>query len=528
MIERNVIVLAVYLIVPIICTDILPSLPKGVPVSKLPLYDPLKDFTCLDGLFTVPFSYVNDDYCDCQDGSDEPGTSACPSGLFYCANKGFTPLTVPSSRVNDGFCDCCDASDEYLTNNCTDNCEELGRAAKEAAGKQAKLAEQGNLLRLQFVATAKRNKLVKQERVAALESEKIEAQKLKDETEQAKLNAETAENAALEVYRQREEAIKKEKAEQEEELKRKEAQEAFDMLDSNKDNILQIEEMKPRQIFDQNKDSEVSEEEIKFFLGDDKTEADFEYFISTVWPRLKPLYMLEKGIFVPPSAAQEGEEEVLEEPPMPDEQNLEEEEEAEMGDEEREENWEKEQEDNDMATTEQEHESDEVNIELEYDENTKGLIEEANYARAQFENAQKALREIEQELNQLKEVLAKDYGLEDEFAPLEGQCFSYTDREYTYKLCPFDHVLQSSKSSNAETKLGVWAGWAEQGSYDVMLYTKGLGCWNGPQRSAKVLVSCGLENALVGASEPNKCEYLLKFQTPAACRPLEKLSHDEL
>ena len=34
-------------------------------------------------------SYVNDDYCDCDDGSDEPGTSACSNGSFYCVNKQF-------------------------------------------------------------------------------------------------------------------------------------------------------------------------------------------------------------------------------------------------------------------------------------------------------------------------------------------------------------------------------------------------------------------------------------------------------
>lgn len=30
------------------------------------LYDPSKDFTCLDGSATIPFRFVNDDYCDCQ------------------------------------------------------------------------------------------------------------------------------------------------------------------------------------------------------------------------------------------------------------------------------------------------------------------------------------------------------------------------------------------------------------------------------------------------------------------------------
>lgn len=36
-------------------------------------YDESKPFTCLDGSATIAFDRVNDDYCDCKDGSDEPG-----------------------------------------------------------------------------------------------------------------------------------------------------------------------------------------------------------------------------------------------------------------------------------------------------------------------------------------------------------------------------------------------------------------------------------------------------------------------
>ena len=52
---------------------------RGVPLMKRSLYDPnIQTFSCLDGSRVIPVRQVNDDYCDCKDGSDEPGTSACP------------------------------------------------------------------------------------------------------------------------------------------------------------------------------------------------------------------------------------------------------------------------------------------------------------------------------------------------------------------------------------------------------------------------------------------------------------------
>ena len=48
----------------------------------------------------------------------------------------------------------------------------------------------------------------------------------------------------------------------------------------------------------------------------------------------------------------------------------------------------------------------------------------------------------------------------------------------------------------------------------------------------QVKLSCGTSNEIVGASEPNKCEYEYQFKTPAACtKPPSLVStdlHDEL
>lgn len=77
---------------------------RGISSSYKRFYREKKSFLCLDGSKMIPFERVNDDYCDCEDGSDEPGTSACPRGRFYCTNLGFRPHYIPSSRVNDGIC----------------------------------------------------------------------------------------------------------------------------------------------------------------------------------------------------------------------------------------------------------------------------------------------------------------------------------------------------------------------------------------------------------------------------------------
>lgn len=96
---------------------------RGVFYLNIKEYRPTSngEFKCKNSEQRIPYEQVNDDYCDCDDGTDEPSTSACPNGVYYCytqtQKRKQSINSVPSGKVNDGICDCCDGSDEWLYQN---------------------------------------------------------------------------------------------------------------------------------------------------------------------------------------------------------------------------------------------------------------------------------------------------------------------------------------------------------------------------------------------------------------------------
>ena len=420
---------------------------------------------------------------------------------------------LPSSRVNDGICDCCDGSDEWAQASgspCVNNCDEMGAAERIERERLEKVVEEGLRIKAEMASQGAEARKVRNEEIAG---KKVQLDTLHSEKEAKKAvkeEKEALEKEALDVIREEEERQRALKEEQEKAEKEAEALEYFKKLDKNGDGYITKEELIFEIVLDQNNDGQVSDEEVNFYLSGHEN-YDQETFLNTGWLLMKHLYSkFEKPV------------ETTTQNDNTDDINTSDTNEDYDYDDLDDENDESE----DTLDAPNDEPTEPTPQESRYTPEVQALVDAADAARAEYNTANDNYNDLNRDIQDLEKYLSKDFGTDDTFAPLANQCFEFNDLEYTYKMCAFDYCEQKPLHGGSGTRLGSWEKWSEP--HTQMSYERGVQCWNGPSRSTKVDLRCGAENKLVGASEPNRCEYLFVFETPAACEPLPPIMHDEL
>ncbi|XP_039678922.1 glucosidase 2 subunit beta-like isoform X5 [Perca fluviatilis] len=237
-------------------------------------YRERKSFLCIDGSKIIPFEQVNDDYCDCEDGSDEPGTSACPRGRFYCTNLGFRPHYIPSSRVNDGICDCCDASDEYNSHaHCQNTCWNLGQRERAYVEGQMRTLDEGLQLKQQLI----------EEGVLLWREKQAQLRELQQVAEDLQIKLEEHRRKKHEADRLKEQTIKALEAGGSS-LRRQNrtVSSTFKLLDSNKDGSITVDEVQAKVALVHDEEQVLSEDEAVALLGGGH-QMDLTKFQYTLW-----------------------------------------------------------------------------------------------------------------------------------------------------------------------------------------------------------------------------------------------------
>lgn len=482
---------------------------KGVSPSDLPKYRS-GAFRCLHDHGAkqqlLPLSAVNDEFCDCSDGSDEPGTSACAGQkqtLFYCKNEGSDSVLLYTSRVNDGICDCCDGSDEWRAAQasgpaqgiCPNTCKEEGRKLATERGRREADVKSGIEQRKKLEETAK-SELSK--RGQELSNKRQELEQLEAEVLKAKATLESvtalykaaaanisAENASGSQGQSSgntpETALSTERTQTAPQTEG----DATEVSATNADPTSAAAEHASTS------DDTVVSEYTKWMDGAEKTSGDQEADSTD----------MSGGDDEDAYHCIADQCSDVEDDDSPDRQPQ------------------------TSSTSEERRQEESVGFlarQLSKVRATAVWIcgkiwsgctpharSDKEVAEQAYADAQQRVRTCEAEVSTLERKI-ETFRAEDllAFLALDKRCISMKDTQYKWELCFFEKAKQD------HTSLGQWDKWERPG---VGVFANGEECWGGPQRSLRVLFHCGQKEEMYDVSEPSRCSYEAHVRHPAAC-----------
>ncbi|KAL7537420.1 hypothetical protein ACHAXR_007806, partial [Thalassiosira sp. AJA248-18] len=110
------------------------------------------------------------------------------------------------------------------------------------------------------------------------------------------------------------------------------------------------------------------------------------------------------------------------------------------------------------------------------------------------------------------------YGSEGDLYIMRDTCHKVESGKYEYEVCIFGKATQRDIGQNSGgTHLGSWDTMEIEDGQRTLKWGKGTKCWNGPERSAEVSVTCGSETKVLTADEPETCKYVFTMESPLGC-----------
>ncbi|RLN63939.1 hypothetical protein BBP00_00003799 [Phytophthora kernoviae] len=418
----------------------------------------------------VPQSRVNDEFCDCDAGEDEPGTAACShleQSKFHCENDGFFPEKIHTSRVDDGICDCCDGSDEALGSQCKNTCSAAAEVVRKRAEERLEVVRAGFAKRQAVINGKIADYFAAEQDSVSSKSKELEALTLlKERVVMHKEREELRERKyRLDVARQRQAESQSGTSEGGEEAHR---EQFSDAAEKEAIEALDFEGLDAIRIADEDAPVNTAEDERASEVLDTRMHSLKSFIELSDHTRVSLAEYLRMDHRPPPTKKF---------PKLDDQVTL----------------------------------------------------PVAKSLREALREIEADINKLEKERGEKYEAAKADFGPDRAFFSLKDKCIEQRIEKYLYKFCAFGEVKQdktklgkwegwvideTSTSSTGEPYVG----------HTKMKYSRGQKCYKGPERSVIVHLECGIEDQIVSVDEPSTCIYEQEISDSRGGSPRSDLS----